>query len=79
MPIVLILLPVRIDFAARITIITWDSSANSSSDRNGAGRRHSGQAGIDLLSASLHDNSAGEIYKSYSLIYQLTIDTGMNG
>lgn len=56
MPIVLICLHVRIDFAARITVITWDSAANSSSGRNGAGRRHSGQAGINLLSASLHDS-----------------------
>lgn len=45
--VMLICLYARIDCAAGVTVITWVSANSSSSNGNGSGQRHSGQASID--------------------------------
>lgn len=65
----LICLYVRIDSAAGTTVLAWVSANSYFFNRKGPGQRPSGQASIDLLSASLHDSLAEEIHKRIVLLF----------
>lgn len=69
MPTMMIYLYVRANSDAGTTVLTWVSANSYSFHGNGSGQRPSGQASVDLLSASLHDSLAEEVHTRIILLF----------